>query len=106
MNTHLLNATIDKMPDEQDIDQTMLLNFISSAISYAECFQRLPYGTYSMRPLRAETENAIVMMAIYFYKTRFGFSDGVKKGLAAWNEFNALLHINSNWGFGLQAVQS
>ncbi|MCL2499289.1 MAG: head-tail connector protein [Defluviitaleaceae bacterium] len=97
MMDDILPFVLSNMPDEKNVDDAVVKGFIAAAISYAESYQRLPKGTYAHQTMGEDTKRAVIQLASYFYQTRIGFPDGIKKGSAVWNELNAKLRADRNW---------
>lgn len=95
-----------------DADDSLLLSYISAAVSYAESYQHLPAGYYSENGAGGEsgeasrfpptTEQAIIMLSSHFYESRDGstagfFADSVQAGQQVWNTVNMLLRLDRKW---------
>ena len=83
-------------------DDALLESFITAAISYAESYQHIPAGTYSVEPMPPTTEQAVIMLSSHFYESRDGstggfFGDNVQAGQQVWNTVNLLLRLDRNW---------
>ena len=86
---------------EHDQDDALLQQFIAAAVNYAESFQHVPSGTYSKKPMPPTTEQAVIMLASYFYESRDGstggfYADSVQAGQQVWNTVNMLLRLDKN----------
>lgn len=84
---------------EHSQDNALLNNFISAAINYAESFQHIPFGTYTGNEIPPLTELAVIMLALYFFKSRNGstvgfFSDSDQVGQQVWDMVNLLLQLD------------
>ena len=81
----------------------MLTRLIAAAVSYAESYQHLTEGTYSVPDLMSPTtEQAVIMLASHLYESRDGstggfFSDNVQAGQQVWNTVNLLLRLDREW---------
>lgn len=83
-------------------DDSLILSFINSAISYAESYQHITEGTYNVMPMSATTVQAIVMLASHFYESRDGstggfFSNSTDASDQVWKTVNLLLRMDRNW---------
>ena len=82
-----------------DEDDELLLDFIRSAISYAEGFQK---RKYSRSKMPASTELAVIMLSSHFYESRDGstggfFADHVGAAKQVWDAVNRLLTMEKRW---------
>jgi hypothetical protein len=82
---------------EENIDPEILEGFVVAAVSYAENYQRYPYGFYMNNPMGDKTKDSISQLASYFYRTRLGFPRGTTKGVSLWNELNEMLRTDRDW---------
>lgn len=85
-----------------DIDDEILQEFIHSAISYAESYQKKPVGYYAVNAMPPTTEQAVIMLSSHFYESRDGstggfFADNVNAATQVWNTVNTLLRLDRNW---------
>lgn len=85
-----------------DVDDKLIRDFITSAISYAESYQHLDKDYYSKEEMPATTEQAVIMLASYFYESRDGstggyFADNVNAGKQTWDTVNMLLRLDRVW---------
>ena len=85
-----------------DEDDSLILSFIAAAISYAESYQHITEGTYSVMPMSATTKQAIIMLASHFYESRDGstggfFADNTNASNNVWTTVNRLLLMNREW---------
>ena len=85
-----------------DDDDSLILSFIAAAVSYAEDYQHLTEGTYSVMPMSPTTEQAVIMLASHFYESRDGstggfFSDNTNAANNVWVTVNRLLLMNREW---------
>ena len=87
---------------EHEADDSLLKGYITAAVSYAESYQHIPAGTDGEAPMPPTTEQAVIMLASHFYKSRDGstggfFSDNVQAGQQVWNTVNLLLRLDREW---------
>ena len=87
---------------EHEVDDPLLKNYITAAVSYAESYQHLAAGFYQENPMPPTTEQAIIMLSSHFYESRDGstggfFSDNVQAGQQVWNTVNLLLRLDREW---------
>lgn len=85
-----------------DIDDEILQEFINSAISYAESYQKKSAGYYAVNAMPSTTEQAVIMLSSHFYESRDGstggfFADNVNAATQVWNTVNTLLRLDRNW---------
>jgi len=85
-----------------DADDSLLLSYITAAVSYAESYQHITEGYYNENVMPATTEQAIIMLSGHFYESRDGstagfFADSVQAGQQVWNTVNLLLRLDRNW---------
>lgn len=85
-----------------DDDDSLILSFIATAISYAESYQHIAEGTYSVMPMSATTKQAIIMLASHFYESRDGstggfFANASNASEQVWKTANLLLRMDRNW---------
>lgn len=83
-------------------DDSLILSFITAAISYAESYQHITEGTYNVMPMSATTEQAIIMLASHFYESRDGstggfFANSTDASDQVWKTVNLLLRMDRNW---------
>lgn len=83
-------------------DDSLILNFIASATSYAEGYQHLDLGHYKTNEPSETTKQAIVMLASHFYESRDGstggfFADNTNASNEVWNTVHRLLIIDREW---------
>ena len=83
-------------------DDALLETYIAAAISYAESYQHLSEGVYSLSDMPPTTEQAVIMLVSHFYESRDGstggfFADNVNAGQQVWNTVNLLLRLNRDW---------
>ena len=87
---------------EHSADDVLLVNYITSAVSYAESYQHLEQGYYTDNPMSATTEQAVIMLSSHFYESRDGstggfFGDNVQAGKQVWDTVNMLLRLDRRW---------
>lgn len=87
---------------EHSVDDVLLVNYITAAVSYAESYQHLEQGYYTDNPMSATTEQAVIMLSSHFYESRDGstggfFGDNVQAGKQVWDTVNMLLRLDRRW---------
>ena len=87
---------------EHSADDTLLQNYITAAVAYAESYQHIPEGTYKEIAMPATTEQAVIMLASHFYESRDGstggfFADNTQASSQVWNTVNLLLRLDRDW---------
>ena len=87
---------------EHSADDTLLQNYITAAVAYAESYQHIPEGTYKETSMPATTEQAVIMLASHFYESRDGstggfFADNTQASSQVWNTVNLLLRLDRDW---------
>ena len=87
---------------EHSADDTLLQNYITAAVAYAESYQHIPEGTYKETAMPATTEQAVIMLASHFYESRDGstggfFADNPQAASQVWNTVNLLLRLDRDW---------
>ena len=87
---------------EHSADDTLLQNYITAAVAYAESYQHIPEGTYKEIAMPATTEQAVIMLASHFYESRDGstggfFADNSQASSQVWNTVNLLLRLDRDW---------
>ena len=87
---------------EHSADDTLLQNYITAAVAYAESYQHIPEGTYKEIAMPATTEQAVIMLASHFYESRDGstggfFADNTQASSQVWNTVNLLLRLDRAW---------
>jgi len=87
MNRILEKVKASISPDNSS-DETLLRNYVEAAIHYAECYQHVPSGTYAEHPMSQNTEEAIVLLAAYYYERG---KDSSHSNLQVWNTVSTLL---------------
>ena len=98
----LLSKVRQNLILEHEVDDPLLKNYITAAVSYAESYQHLDAGFYQENPMPPTTEQAIIMLSSHFYESRDGstggfFSDNVQAGQQVWNTVNLLLRLDREW---------
>ena len=98
----LLSKVRQNLILEHEVDDPLLKNYITAAVSYAESYQHLVAGFYQENPMPPTTEQAIIMLSSHFYGSRDGstggfFSDNVQAGQQVWNTVNLLLRLDREW---------
>lgn len=98
----LLSKVRQNLILEHEVDDPLLKNYITAAVSYAESYQHLAAGFYQENPMSPTTEQAIIMLSSHFYESRDGstggfFSDNVQAGQQVWNTVNLLLRLDREW---------
>ena len=87
---------------EHSVDDELLKQFITAAISYAESYQHIPEGHYKDHPMPPTTEQAVIMLSSHFYESRDGstggfFQDNPQAAQQVWNTVNLLLRLDRDW---------
>lgn len=87
---------------EHEADDSLLMGYITAAVSYAESYQHISAGHYSENAMPATTEQAVIMLASHFYESRDGstggfFADNVQASQQVWNTVNLLLRLDRDW---------
>jgi uncharacterized phage protein (predicted DNA packaging) len=87
---------------EHSVDDELLKQFITAAISYAESYQHIEEGYYQENAMSETTKQAIIMLVSHFYESRDGstggfFADNVNASSQVWNTVNLLLRLNRDW---------
>ena len=98
----LLSKVRQNLILEHEVDDPLLKNYITAAVSYAESYQHLAAGFYQENPMPPTTEQDIIMLSSHFYESRDGstggfFSDNVQAGQQVWNTVNLLLRLDREW---------
>lgn len=83
-------------------DDSLILTFIASAITYAEEYQHKDSGYYKDNEMSETTKQAIIMLASHFYESRDGstggfFADNTNAANNVWSTVNRLLLMNREW---------
>ena len=85
-----------------DVDDSLILHYITAATAYAESYQHIQEGFYSSNPMPPTTEQAVIMLSSHFYESRDGstggfFADNVPAAQQVWNTVNLLLRLDREW---------
>ena len=83
-------------------DDSLIVSFISAAISYAEGYQHLEEGYYKTHEMSERTKQAVIMLSSHFYESRDGstggfFADNTNAANNVWLTVNRLLLLNKEW---------
>ena len=83
-------------------DDALLEMYITAAVSYAESYQHIDAGFYSVNDMPPTTEQAVIMLASHFYESRDGstggfFADRPEAARQVWNTVNLLLRLDRDW---------
>jgi len=81
---------------EHDVDDPLLLRCLSSAISYAEGYQKKGPNFYKENEMTESTKQAVIILASFFYESRDGstagfFSDSPQAATQVWDTVKLLL---------------
>ena len=87
---------------KHSVDDVLLVNYITAAVSYAESYQHVEQGYYKENPMPPTTEQAVIMLSSHFYESRDGstggfFGDNVQAGKQVWDTVNMLLRLDRRW---------
>lgn len=79
-----------------DADDTLLLNCLSSALSYAEGYQKKGPDYYQTNEMTESTRQAVIVLATFFYESRDGstagfFADSPEAAKQVWETVKLLL---------------
>ena len=100
------NELLPKVKDNLIItfndDDSLILDFITSALAYAEEYQHHDKGYYATNEMSETTKQATIMLASHFYESRDGstggfFSDNTNAANNVWVTVNRLLSLNKEW---------
>ena len=102
MIEELLTKVNQNLILEHSVDDELLKQFITAAISYAESYQHIEEGYYQENAMSETTKQAIIMLVSHFYESRDGstggfFADNVNASSQVWNTVNLLLRLNRDW---------
>ena len=102
MIEELLNNVKKNLILEHSVDDELLKQFITAAISYAESYQHISEGYYSKNKMPETTKQAVIMLPSHFYESRDGstagfFADNVNASSQVWNTVNLLLRLDRIW---------
>ena len=83
-------------------DDSLIISFISAAISYAEGYQHLEEGYYKKNEMSERTRQAIIMLSTHFYESRDGstggfFADNTNASEQTYRTVNRLLMLDRDW---------
>ena len=83
-------------------DDSLIISFISAAISYAEGYQHLEEGYYKDNEMSERTRQAIIMLSTHFYESRDGstggfFADNTNASEQTYRTVNRLLMRDRDW---------
>ncbi len=86
-----------------DQDDSLLIGYITAAVSYAQSYQHVSEDYYESHAMPPTTEQAVIMLSSHFYESRDGstagfFADSVQAGQQVWNTVNLLLRLDREWG--------
>ena len=98
----LLQRVKDNLIITFNDDDSLILGFIDTAISYAEGYQHLDAGYYEKYECSETTKLAIVQLASHFYESRDGstggfFADSSNAADSAWASAQRLLSMDKEW---------
>ena len=93
MIEELLTKVKQNLILEHSVDDELLIQFITAAISYAESYQHIEEGYYQENAMSETTKQAIIMLVSHFYESRDGstggfFADNVNASSQVWNTVN------------------
>ena len=102
MIEELLNNVKKNLILEHSVDDELLKQFITAAISYAESYQHISEVYYSKNKMPETTKQAVIMLSSHFYESRDGstagfFADNVNASSLVWNTVNLLLRLDRIW---------
>ena len=102
MQYELIYKVKENLLLDHDADDSLLMQYISAAVSYAESYQHLKEGYYDENDMPATTEQAVIMLASHFYESRDGstggfFADSPSAAQQVWNTVNLLLRLDRDW---------
>ena len=101
-----MNTVLEKVKANlilgHSVDDELLLMYITAAVSYAESYQHIAAGFYSVNDMPPTTEQAVIMLASHFYESRDGstggfFADRPDAARQIWNTVNVLLRLDREW---------
>ncbi|MFA7087705.1 MAG: head-tail connector protein, partial [Aliarcobacter sp.] len=72
----LLHPLKENLVVEHDADDPLMLRCLSSAISYAEGYQKKGPDHYQSHPMTESTKQAVIVLASFFYESRDGSTAG------------------------------
>ena len=102
MKYELIYKVKENLLLDHDADDSLLMQYISAAVSYAESYQHLKEGYYDENDMPPTTEQAVIMLASHFYESRDGstggfFADSPSAAQQVWNTVNLLLRLDRDW---------
>ena len=102
MQYELIYKVKENLLLDHDADDSLLMQYISAAVSYAESYQHLKEGYYDENDMPPTTEQAVIMLASHFYESRDGstggfFADSPSAAQQGWNTVNLLLRLDRDW---------
>ena len=102
MKYELIYKVKENLLLDHDADDSLLMQYISAAVSYAESYQHLKEGYYDENDMPATTEQAVIMLASHFYESRDGstggfFADSPSAAQQVWSTVNLLLRLDRDW---------
>ena len=102
MKYELIYKVKENLLLDHDADDSLLMQYISAAVSYAESYQHLKEGYYDDNDMPPTTEQAVIMLASHFYESRDGstggfFADSPSAAQQVWNTVNLLLRLDRDW---------
>ena len=102
MQYELIYKVKENLLLDHDADDSLLMQYISAAVSYAESYQHLKEGYYDENDMPPTTEQAVIMLASHFYESRDGstggfFADSPSAAQQVWNTVNLLLRLDRDW---------
>lgn len=102
VNEDLLEQVKNNLIVTFNDDDSLILNHIAAAISYAEGYQHLDEGYYQNHDMSERTKQAVIMLASHFYESRDGstggfFADNTNASDNVWKTANSLLLLDREW---------
>jgi len=85
-----------------DEDDALLRSYIAASISFAESYQKKGPDFYTINPMSALTEQAVIMLASHMYESRDGstggfFGDNVPAAQQVMDTVKYLLVLEKDW---------
>ena len=92
----LLVPLKENLAVEHDADDALLLRCLSSAVSYAEGYQKKGPDYYQTNAMTESTRQAVIVLATFFYESRDGstagfFADSPEAAKQVWETVKLLL---------------
>lgn len=92
----LLNPLKENLAVEHELDDALLLRCLSSAISYAEGYQKKGPNYYLENEMTESTRQSVIILASFFYESRDGstagfFADSPQAAAQVWETARLLL---------------